>query len=112
MIGGISLDLLSGVPFGMSAIILIVIAFLVSLLEARFWEAHFLMPLGVTLVASLIYHLLGLAMILTIGRSVDLYSALTRVILPSTFLNLILAIPASQLAAGLRQSLYPPEVRI
>ncbi len=112
LFAGLFVDLLSGLPFGMSAIILIFVTFLVSLFEGRFWEANLLMPLGVTLIASLAYHLLGIMAVLVIGRSTDLGFALTRIVMPSTFLNLVLILPFSQAAAGLRRSLYPPEVRI
>ena len=112
MIGGLFLDLLSGLPFGSSAIGLILVAFLVSLSEGRFWEAHLLMPLSATLVASLTFHILGMGAVLLTGRTLDPSLALTRVILPSTFLNLVLALPTAQLAGGLRDRLFPPEVEI
>jgi rod shape-determining protein MreD len=112
MIGGLFLDLLSGLPFGSHAIALILVIYLVSFFEGRFWEAHLLMPLSVSLIASLIFHGLEIGTILLMGRSFDVTHVMTRIILPSTFLNLVLAIPASQLAAGLRSRLYPPEVEI
>jgi rod shape-determining protein MreD len=112
MVGGLFLDLLSGVPLGTTAIALVVVAYVVSFSEGRFWEAHFLMPLGVTLFASLFYHAFGLGVMLLSGRALDLLTVGARVILPSTFLNLVLALPASQLAEGLRESLFPPEVSL
>jgi rod shape-determining protein MreD len=100
LIGGIFLDLLSGMPVGTSGLTLTLIAYLVSFLEGRFWEAQLLMPLAVILAASLLYHFAGLGV------------AITRVILPSTFLNLLLALPIAQLARSIHQSLFPPEVTI
>lgn len=110
--GGLLLDLLSGVPFATSAIALVIVASFASLLEGRFWEANFLIPLGVTLAGSLVYHGVVLGALLIAGLSVDLELAATRVVLPSAFLNLILSIPAAQLAGSLRRSLFPPEVAI
>jgi rod shape-determining protein MreD len=74
LIGGLLLDILSGVPLGSSSVALILIALLVSLFEERFWEAHLLMPLSVTLVASLVFHLMGLGALLLMGRQVDILS--------------------------------------
>jgi rod shape-determining protein MreD len=111
-IGGIFLDLLSGLPFGFYAIALTIVAFLVSLMEGRFWEAHILMPLGVMLLTSLIYHLLGLLMLPLSGRGISLPFALLRVVLPSTFINLALILPTLQLASGLRDRIFPEEVEI
>jgi rod shape-determining protein MreD len=112
LIGGCLLDMFSEVPFGSSAIILILLAYLVSLYEGRVWEEHLLMPLGITLLASAAYHLWGLGILFVMGRPIDLPFAVSRVIMPSVFLNLILALPASQLLKGLRNRFYPPEVEI
>lgn len=111
-IGGFFLDLLTGLPFGFNAIAITAVAFLVSLMEGRFWEAHILMPLGVMLMTSLIYHVLGLLMLLFTGRGISLEFAIVRVVLPSTFINLALIIPTLQLASGLRDRLFPEEVEI
>jgi rod shape-determining protein MreD len=112
LIGGLFLDLLSSLPFGSHAIILVLVIYLVASFEGRFWEEHLLLPLSVSLIASLLFHGLEIGTILLMGRSFDFTYVMTRVILPSTFLNLVLAIPASQLAEGLRGRLYPPEVEI
>ncbi len=112
MIGGLFLDLLSGLPFGRSAIALVMVAYLVSLLEGRFWETFLFMPLGVMLLASFVFHALGLLTLMLSGRELWLSFAITRVILPSTFLNLVFVIPATHLANGLRNRLFPPEVGI
>ncbi|MCK4740989.1 MAG: rod shape-determining protein MreD [Anaerolineales bacterium] len=112
LVGGIFLDMLSGVPIGTTSIILILIGTLVSLFERRIWEANFLMPLGVTLAGSLLFHILSLGVLLLMGREIDWTYAFSRVILPSTFINLLLALPTAQALKGLRSRLYPPEVEI
>jgi rod shape-determining protein MreD len=110
--GGIFLDLLSGLPIGASSLMLTLIAYLVSFLEGRFWEAQLLMPLAITLIASLIYHFFGLGAIALSGRGIDVSMAIARVIMPSTFLNLLIALPVTQLARSIAQRLDPPEVII
>jgi rod shape-determining protein MreD len=112
LLGGLFLDQLSGIPLGTSAIILIIIAYLVSFTEGRFWEANFLMPMGVMMLFSLLYHFLNIVIMWVLGKPMDLTFLIVRVILPSTFLNLILALPVSQLIRSLSRSLYPPEVSI
>jgi rod shape-determining protein MreD len=112
MTGGLFLDLLSGMPLGTNALALTAVAYLVSLLEGRFWEAHLLMPSAVMLIASFLYHLANLGAYALSGSSFDVSMAFTRVILPSAFLNLLLAIPIAQLARSIVQSVYPPEVSI
>ncbi len=112
LIGGLLLDQLSGIPLGITAIILIIVAYLVSFTEGRFWEANPLMPMGVMLLFSLLYHLLNLMIMWLLGKPIDLPFTFVRIILPSTFLNLLLALPASQLVRSLSRSVYPPEVQI
>jgi hypothetical protein len=80
------------------------------LYERRIWEANILIPLGITLMGSLVYHMIILAVLLLSGRQIDLTFAFGRVILPSTFLNIILAIPMAQAMAGIARRLYPAEV--
>lgn len=110
--GGLFLDLLSGLPIGVSAINLIVITYLVSFSEGRFWESHFLMPLGVGLISSLFFYAFHLVNNLILGPSFDLSLALFRIVLPGTFLNLLLILPATQLANAFDRLIRPPTVRI
>jgi rod shape-determining protein MreD len=111
-VGGIFLDMLSSVPIGTTSITLILIGTLVSIFAGRIWEANFLMPLGTTLAGSLLFHIMSLGVILLMGREIDWAYAFSRVILPSTFINLLLALPAAQALMALRNRLYPPEVEI
>jgi rod shape-determining protein MreD len=112
LFAGFLIDLLSGLPFGASAVALVFIGYMVTLFERRVWEANFIMPLGVTLVASFAFHIWNVGVIILMGRPFELNFALSRVILPSIFLNLILALPAVQLLTNLRGRLYPAEVDI
>jgi len=112
LIGGLMLDSLSGIPLGASSIALVGIAYVIGLYRGRIWEPNLLAPLGVTLLASLLYHAYGLAVMYLMGRGPDLGYALSRVVLPSTFLNLLLALPAAQAMQALRLWIEPPEVEI
>jgi len=109
---GFLIDLLSGLPFGTSAIVLVFIGYLVTVFEGRVWEANLLMPLGITLIASLAFHTWNVMVVILMGRPLELSFALSRVILPSIFLNLILALPAVQLLTNIRGRLYPAEIDI
>jgi rod shape-determining protein MreD len=112
LIGGVFLDMLSALPVGTSSIALILVAYLVSLYARRIWEVNLIMPLGVTLIASLLFHSALLLALLLLGRQVNLAYAYARVILPSTFINLLFTLPVSQGLAGLQRRLYPPEVEV
>lgn len=110
--GGLFLDVLSGAPFGASAMALVGAVYLASLTEGRFWEAHPLAPLGVMTAASLLYFGVTGAAVWIAGHPIDPSLAMSQIVLPSTFLNLLLALPAAQLAARARELLFPPPVRL
>lgn len=112
LIGGLALDLLSGLPTGVTAFNLILIAFLVSFSEGRFWESHILMPLGVMLAASALFYVLSILTLWVLGHQIEFEYALIRVALPGTFLNLLLTLPATQIISALNRLLHPPEVSI
>src|SRR3990172_7551370 len=69
--GGLFLDLLSGAPFGASAMALVACVYLASLSEGRFWEAHPLAPLGVVAAASSAYYAVTIAALWLAGRPID-----------------------------------------
>jgi len=112
VVGGAFLDLLSAVPIGMSSLALVLIAYGVAATEGRLWGAHLLTPLGVILAASLVFSAVSLLGSLLAGAVIDIGSVSTRIVLPSLFLNLLLAVPAAQLASVLQRMLFPPEVEI
>jgi rod shape-determining protein MreD len=112
LIGGLSLDLLSGLPLGVTSINLILIAFLVSFSEGRFWESHILMPLGVMLITSPLFYFISILTHWTLGYEIEFSTALLRVALPGTFLNLLLILPVTQLINAIDRVVNPPEVSI
>ncbi len=110
--GGLALDLLSGLPLGISALSLVAIAYLASLTEGRFWEGHLLVPLGAALFGGLLFHAIELAALWLSGHPIDLAVAAARILLPSLFLDVVLAIPALQAASSMREALFPPKVTV
>ena len=110
LFGGLAIDLLSGGPFGMNAILLVIITYLAGFSEDRFWESHFLLPLAAVMVASLLYHGMTLGVLAALGRSVDWGLSLGYVTFPSVFFNLILTIPAYYAALRCKHFIYPPKV--
>lgn len=112
LIGGLFLDLVSAMPLGATSLTLVLATFLVSLGEGSFWEANFLTQLAAVLVASFVFQVGAVGLLLVLGRTVEIGYALGRAILPSVFLNLLLALPAQQLAESLHRTLYPSEVGI
>jgi len=112
LIGGLILDLLSGMPFGSTAIVYVGVLYLVSLLEGQLWGGHMLLPPAIALFASLVVYAYELGVLYIMGRQVPLSYAIPRVILPSALLNLLFALPVYHLMSSLLNRLYPAEVQI
>jgi rod shape-determining protein MreD len=112
LVAGLLLDLLSGVPLGISAIALMAAANVATLAQGRLWRAHQFAALGAMLLATVTFYAILGVVILLIHPGTDPAVSLARIILPATLLNLALAIPAVQLAAGLERRLYPPRVTL
>ncbi|MGH2619787.1 MAG: rod shape-determining protein MreD [Anaerolineales bacterium] len=109
-VGGFALDLFSEVPLGVSSAALVLVAALVSYSEGRFWGIHPLMQLAAVLAASGVFYAAQLASLGIGGHPFDLLLVLNRTVLPSLFLNLVLALPAAQAAEALSRFFTPGEV--
>jgi rod shape-determining protein MreD len=109
LFGGVFLDMLSILPVGSTSISLILIAYLISLLEGGFWESNFFTPLVATLVATVMFFSLTILTLLLAGRTLDLLSSLTRIFLPSLFLNLVICLPIYHLTGWIANFVAPPK---
>jgi rod shape-determining protein MreD len=110
LVGGMLLDLSSGVPLGISSLALIAAANVATLTQGRLWRAHQFAALGSVLICCLVYYtILGTGVVIA-RPSLDLAPSLARIVLPATLLNLLFAIPAMQLTGGLERALFPPKV--
>jgi rod shape-determining protein MreD len=88
--GGLFLDLLSGVPFGVQTLALGAIGLLADLLETNFFRSNILLPLAAIFVATLLYHMLIGATLQTLGYPISWEPFLLGVVLPTAGLNTVL----------------------
>jgi rod shape-determining protein MreD len=91
LVGGIGLDLLSGAPFGTSAVALLVLSLLAGMGELSVFRTHIALPLIATLLATLAYDLFFLLLLHMRGCSIAWADSLIKVVLPSTLLNVLLS---------------------
>jgi rod shape-determining protein MreD len=112
LMGGLSLDTLSGGPFGATAIGLIVVTFLAGFSEGRFWRSHVLLPLASALLGSVLYHLIVLGVNAATGYPVDWAYSLARLTLPAVLLNTVCMLPVYALVRMLHAFVHPAPVTI
>jgi rod shape-determining protein MreD len=86
-IGGICLDLLSGVSFGMMTIALLTASFIAGLGESSVFRTHIVLPLVVALTTTLVYDLVILVVLDLTGHPVVWLDSLTRITVPSAVVN-------------------------
>jgi rod shape-determining protein MreD len=96
--GGIFLDLFSGLPLGVTSIELLIVFFMISFTEDRFWKPSILIIEIITLASSVLFHLMGAGLSMLTGSSLAFMEVLTRIILPSTFLNMLLVLPLAYIS--------------
>ncbi len=91
LVGGMGLDLVSGAPFGTSTVILVALSLLAGLGELSVFRTRIALPLIATLIATLAYDLFFLLLLYAEGRSIAWTDSLTKVVLPSTLVNVLLS---------------------
>jgi rod shape-determining protein MreD len=110
-LGGLLLDLLSGGPFGASALALVLAAYVASLSEGQFWRSHLLLPLAAALLCTLVYYGVVLLVLALSGAALDWLRAITGVLLPALLINTLASVPVFWLLRFLHELIYPAPVK-
>ena len=85
--GGIFLDLVSGMPFGLHALALGGIGLLVDSLQTNFFRSNIFIPLGIVFISTLMYHLAQAAVMQTLGHPINWINYALSVVVPTALLN-------------------------
>lgn len=83
---------------------------LTLLLRQRIWQVPILAMLAVTFIGSLLVNVLTVLYLSVTGTPLPFVATLNLIILPSIFLNLLLAIPIYALVKDFSEWLYPEEI--
>jgi len=112
-VGGLFVDLFSGVPPGISSLALLPVAFIVTLTEANLYRNNLLLTLPLAAAGALMYHVLYLILLRFLADyPVAWASSLTYVTLPSVLFDVILMIPALRLLLNWYDRLHPRQIRL
>jgi len=112
LIGGVTQDLLTGMPLGTSALVLVVAMFALSQIAGQIGRANLIVPLLAIGIGTGIYHLLMIAVYAVLGRSAPLTYSLINVTLPTLVLNLIIILPVFRVMGRLYQAITPRRVTL
>lgn len=106
-IGGVTLDLISGAPFGVFSLALVMVVMAASLSHTRIFGRNLVVMLGFTFILSLLFNMLALFFLNLLGRPVIWLDALSDVFLSVALLNSGVMIIIFPLLYVLSRSLSP-----
>jgi rod shape-determining protein MreD len=89
LIGGLSLDLLSGGPFGLFTLVTGLAALITSLFHGRLFGSSIILPLGLTFPLSLFFNGLALLLLNLLGRPIIWNAAFSYVLVPAAIFNTV-----------------------
>ncbi len=107
LIGGISLDLIGGGPFGASILGLLAVTLVADLLGGGLFRHRVVVPLITAVASTFAFHGVYLLVLALFGWKIDLGDALLRVMLPSALINMVLGPLAYRVMAALHQRVNP-----
>jgi rod shape-determining protein MreD len=112
-VGGLFIDLFSGVPLGISSVALLPVAFLVTLTESNFYRNNLLLTLPLAAVGAAVYHVLYLILLRFLADYPVVWAeSLWYVTLPSVLFDVILIIPVLRLLMRWYDRFHPRQIRL
>ena len=109
VLGGLLIGFVSGLPFYVPVVGYSLVVLLARLIQRRIWQTPILAMLFVTVFGTLVMNLLTILSLQFGGTPITISEAISLVVLPSTMLNLIVALPVYLLLRDLARWLYPAE---
>lgn len=110
LVGGLMLDALSGAPFGVATVALVVVTLVAALGEINVFRAAKFLPYATITVATFVYNVVVLFALQMTGHVVIWGASLWRVVLPAMLVNLLCMPMVYGLACWLRKRLGPRSV--
>ena len=87
LIGGICLDIVSGAPFGVFTLAMVLTALAAGLFHGRIFGSSVVLPLGLAFPLSLLFNGIILLLLNLFGRPIDWLDAFSNVLLPAALYN-------------------------
>ena len=110
VLAGAFIGIASAQPVWLPIISYLSITAIGYLIQTRVWQIPLLNLLTTTIAGTLIVHSLTSVYLIVIGTPLQLSEIFNLVILPSIFLNLLIALPIYSFMTAITNWVYPPEV--
>jgi len=112
LIGGILQDILNGIPTGTSALALVILVFLITLVMRPISRKNLVVPPLIITVGTALYHLLLVVLFTAVGHPVSVNYTLPYVTLPTTLFNAVLILPVFRVMGAVYESSRPRRVTL
>jgi rod shape-determining protein MreD len=109
VLAGLLVGFISGQPLVVPLVGYMVAAALARFVIRQIWQSPILALLSVTFFSTLMYDLITYLVLSIAGTPLPFGDVLALIVLPSVFLNFLLAIPVHSLIRDLALWVYPPE---
>ena len=109
VLAGLLVGFTSGLPLVVPLAGYLVAAVLARFVIRQIWQSPILALLSVTFFSTLMYDLITYLVLSIAGTPLPFGDVLALIVLPSVFLNFLLAIPVHSLIRDLALWVYPPE---
>lgn len=106
-IGGIFVDLFSGLPFGTSSTAYVVIAGLVTFGEGALLKAHILMPMLTAFAATIVYYVVSVFILASAQHQLPLSASFIEVVIGVAAFNALLNPALLWTTQGIERRLHP-----
>jgi rod shape-determining protein MreD len=110
VIGGLSLDVLSGAPFGVFTLSMVVVALVTSLFHGRVFGSSIILPLSLAFPLSLLFNGLLLLLLMLLGRPIDWGVVFFNILLPVSIFNTMVMVLVFPLLYLLNRILTPRQL--
>lgn len=112
LIGGVSLDVLSGAPFGVFSLTMLLVAVVTSLFHGRLFGSSIVLPLLLTFPLSLAFNGTALIILYLLGHPLALNDAFFFIMVPAAIYNTVVMLLIFPLLYLLNRWLYPQPIRL
>jgi hypothetical protein len=110
ILAAITVAFVSAMPWYVPLISYAAVTFAAKIINKRLWQSPLLMMFLVTMLGSILMNGLTYVALAIKGVSIPLDTGLIQIIIPSTFINLLLALPMYAIVKDTAQWVYPEEV--
>ena len=110
LLGGLSLDLLSGAPFGVFTVSMLLVALIANLFHGRTLVSSVVLPLSLTFPLSLLFNGLALLFLAFLGWRIVWIDAFFSKLLPVAIFNTMVMMPVFPLLYLLNRFLTPRQI--